>query len=126
MRRPAARRRGCLPLQLALARSLAETSRLVPANAPTNTPYVALPVFATIVGTIGEPKPDIDKLAVARILSGAVLNIPGIQGTDAGKVLNKVSGLLGGGTPASRDTNAPPTNKPAALNPLDLLNRLKK
>ena len=114
------------PLQLALARSLAETSRLVPANAPTNTPYVALPVFATIVGTIGEPKPDIDKLAVAQILSGAVLNIPGIQGTDAGKVLNKVSGLLGGGTPASRDTNAPPTNKPAALNPLDLLNRLKK
>ena len=115
------------PLQLALARPLAEKSRLVPANAPTNTAYVALPVFANITGTIGEPKPDLDKLAVAQILGGAVLNIPGVQGTDAGKVLDKVTGLLGGSRPApTGGTNAAATNKPAPFNPLDLFNRPKK
>ena len=115
------------PLQLALSRKLAEKSNLVPKNAPTNTAYVALPMFAKIGGTVGEPKPDIDKLAVAQILGGALLAIPGVQGTDAGKALEKVTGLLGGSKPApAGGTNAAATNKPAPFNPLDLLNKPKK
>ena len=112
------------PLQLALSRKLAEKSNLVPKDAPTNTAYVALPVFAKISGTVGEPKPDIDKLAVAQILGGALLAIPGMQGTDAGKALEKVTDLLGGRKPSpTGGTNSAATNKPAPFNPLDLLNK---
>jgi len=115
------------PLQLALSRKIAEKSNLVPKDAPTNTAYVALPVFVKISGTVGEPKPDIDKFAVAQILGGALLAIPGVQGTDAGKVLEKVTGLLGVSKPApTGGTNAAATNKPAPFNPLDLLNKPKK
>ena len=68
-----------------------------------------------------------EKGFVAQILGGALLAIPGVQGTDAGKALEKVTGLLGGSKPApTGGTNAPATNKPAPFNPLDLLNKPKK
>jgi hypothetical protein len=117
-----------LPVGLSLKRSLAERAKLMPANAPTNDVYVKLPVFASVGGTVGEPKVKIDaKVIGAFAITTALKEIPGLQGTQAGDALQKVGGFLTGNKAANtnQSTNAPATNKPA-FNPLDLFNRPKK
>ena len=101
-----------LPVTFALSRSLAERANLVTANSPTNTPYVPLPPFLFLTGTVGNPDTDRNDAAIAGIIARSQV-LPRIGG-DAGKVLDA---LLGG-----PKTNAPSTNQPA--NPLDLLKKV--
>ena len=54
------------PISISLSRALGDRLGLTPANAPTNTPYVKLPDFVTMKGTVGNPKTDIDKVAVGK------------------------------------------------------------
>jgi hypothetical protein len=102
-----------LPVTFALSRSLAERANLLTADSPTNTPYVPLPSFLYLTGTLGDPDTERNNAVIAGIIARSQI-LPRIGG-DAGKVLDT---LLGG----PKRTNAPSTNQPS--NPLDLL--LKK
>ncbi len=101
-----------IPVSISLARSLANQLGMTPANTPTNAPYVKLPDFVTIKGTIGVMKVDVDKLKVASMalqasgngkIGGAVQGVTSIfsgsktNGNAAQNLIQGVGGLLGGG-----------------------------
>jgi len=81
-----------IPLTLALDQTVAQQSRLASAGTATNGGYVKLPDFVTMKGTVGAPKTDINKMALATI---ALKSAGGASG-QAGGVLQGVTGLLGG------------------------------
>lgn len=127
-----------IPVTIALRRSLAEKARVIPPNTPANTDYVSLPSFASLRGTLGDPKTDINEKAIAGILLQTAANMPQVGG-DAGKILQGLGGILSGQRPQIGPTNAPPTapgtantnatqkpntNQPPRINPLDLLRNL--
>lgn len=106
-----------LPLNIAVARSLAEKIKFVPAGTPTNAVYVKLPNYVAIKGKVGDPSTDINKKA----LLGSALEqfggqIPGVD-KKTGSLIQGLGGLLTGRKPATTDTNAPApttgTNQPA-------------
>jgi hypothetical protein len=107
-----------IPVSISLSRSVAEQIKLVPANAPTNTAYVKLPDFLTMRGTVGQPKTDINKVALAgtvfRGISGLVPN-----NGKGGNIIQGLGGLLG---TAGNTNAAPATNQPVN----NLLNQLFK
>jgi hypothetical protein len=104
------------PVHVALGRPYAEKIGLVSANTPTNLAYIALPQFLTMKGTLGEPKRDINKLALvglaAQTGAGIVKQIGGAAGEKTGGILDAVGSLLGGGTRAPAAASA--TNPTAA------------
>ncbi len=95
-----------LPVDLALSRNVAMRARLAPPNLATNAEVVPLPRFVSVAGTVGNPKPQIDPIAVTRILAGTVGNY---VGGDVGKVLRGV-GSLGGASTNQSGTNVTSTN----------------
>jgi hypothetical protein len=104
-----------IPLHISIKRGLAESVNLVPPGTPTNAVYVKLPDYVTVKGTIGEPKTDINKMA----LLGTALeqyggNIPGVD-QKTGSIIQGLGGILTG----RKQTNAPPvgTNAPAGTAP---------
>lgn len=114
-----------LPVDFALRRSLADKVGLLPANTPTNAMYAMLPKFVTIKGTIGEPKSDLNELALGGMLLKSGIGITeklggNVDGT-AGEALKGVGNLLTGQKSAS--TNSPATNSAPAFNPLDLFKK---
>jgi len=111
-----------IPVTIAFNRPLGEKLGLVSANAPTNQVYFPMPEFLTIQGTVGDPKPQTDKVALAGLAANAVGSA--VTGSKVGGILKDAAGLLTGGGQAK--TNTTSTNKPASFNPLDLLNRPKK
>jgi hypothetical protein len=138
-----------IPVSVSLSQSIARRINLVSADTPTNATYVKLPDFLTETGTVGEPKSQINKLALislaAKGLSGSGIGgtagsiIQGLgfgaAGTNtAGQSTNKVGSLLqglGGILGGTTATNAATTNQPATNQPLnnllnDLLNSKKK
>jgi hypothetical protein len=130
-----------VPLQVSLRRSLAEQINFVPAGTPTNVAYVRLPDYVSIKGTVGDPKTDINKMA----LLGTTLDqlggrIPGVD-QKTGDLLRGLGGILGGRAPQPTNpppatvtnpppgtvTNQPPsasTNQPPATNQAAPLNQL--
>ena len=92
------------------------------AERPTNATYATLPQFVTVKGTIGEPKSDLNELALGGLLlkSGeGIAEKLGVKAdSTAGNMLQGVGGLLTGQKPAT--TNQPGTNAAPKLNPLDL------
>jgi hypothetical protein len=91
-----------IPVAIFLTRTTALRMNLVPANTPTNAAYARLPDFLTMTGTLGQPRPDINKLALA----GAVLKGAGAASPNStGGILQGVGELLTG--PAPGATNAP-------------------
>ena len=112
-----------IPVSVSLSRPLAQRMNLAPANTPANAPYAKLPDFLTMRGTVGEPAPQVNKLALA----GAVLKGVGGAVPGSGGLLQQLGGILTGSGAAA--TNAAPnaqTNPPAAnQSPVnDLLNGL--
>ncbi len=94
-----------LPVQLTLRRSIAEMARLEPKGG--QTPYVELPSFVSIEGTVGKPKYDVNEKAVFQLIAKAA---SGFLKGDAGNLLK---GLGNFGTSTSTNTtgtNAPGTN----------------
>lgn len=121
-----------IPLEISLRRSLAQKASLLAAGTPEDAKYSPLPKFVTVKGTVGAPDPDIDKLLIfglaAKGATGLGLNL---GNETAGKALNLVGNVLGGGTSTNANTNttatgilkgllggnkAPDTNAPAATN----------
>jgi hypothetical protein len=106
-----------LPLNIAVARPLAEKIKFVPAGTPTNALYVQLPNYVAVKGKVGEPSTDINKKA----LLGSVLEqyggkIPGVD-QKTGGLIQGLGGLLSGRKPAATETNVSSgTNQPAATN----------
>jgi AsmA family len=92
------------PLELSFRRSIAQKARLVSSGSATNNDYVALPVFVTVRGPLSNPKPNIDKEGVGKMILNATGATKAIQ-----KELEKrgLGNLLGGGTnaPAGGRTN---------------------
>ena len=111
-----------LPVEFALRRSLAEKSSLLPPNTPTNATYALLPQFVTVKGTLGDPKSDLNELALGGLLLKSGMGIAEKLGVKVdsrpGNVLQGVGNLLTGQKPAA--TNQPSTNTAPKLNPLDL------
>ncbi len=105
-----------LPVNFYLSRGLAQKASLVPANTPADATYVLLPNFVKLKGTLGDPKPDVNKLAITAIIGKSV---GGLVGGSAGQILqapgNIIQGVGGilGGQPANTNTT---TNTPAATN----------
>lgn len=141
-----------LPIDLSLRRSLAEKSKILPANTPPDAKYAKLGNLYTIEGTLGAPDPDANKTALAglalqgaaglglgnektekalgaigNILSGqksgnVSTNGAATNAAPAAKLLEGLGGLLGG---KEKSTNAPATNQPPRQNPVgDLLRAL--
>jgi uncharacterized protein involved in outer membrane biogenesis len=98
-----------IPVTVSLERSVAQRINMA-GNTPTNVAYARLPDFLTLKGTLGEPKSDINKVALA----GAVLQGVGGKAGQAGSALQGISSLLGGSTSAG--TNAGATNASPAEN----------
>ena len=96
-----------LPVDLALSRNVAERARMAPSDLATNVQFVTLPQFVSIGGTVGEPKPQIDSVAVGRILAGTIGTF---VGGDAGKILRGLGNLGQGGGTNQTGTNATSTN----------------
>jgi hypothetical protein len=126
-----------IPVSVALSQSIARPLNLVSADTPTNAPYAKLPDFFKEVGTIGEPKRDINAMALIKVaaqgLSGVIPHLGGQSGSKGQNLLQGLGGLLGGNPPANNNaptnTNAPPaTNPPPAQEkPLNnLLNNFLK
>jgi len=114
-----------LPVEFALRRSLAEKSSLLPPNTPPDVRYVMLPKFVTIKGTFGEPKSDLNELALGGLLLKSGVGIAeklGVNvGGKTGDAIKGVGNLLTGQKPAA--TNQPSKNTAPKVNPLDLFKK---
>jgi hypothetical protein len=62
------------PMHLFLRRSLALRVGKIPRTTPPDAEYVKMPDFVNIVGTVGSPKPEINKLALAGTISEKLLD----------------------------------------------------
>lgn len=105
-----------LPVQLSLARNLAQRSHLGGADSG-NSAYVALPQFLTIQGTVGQPKEKINKLALTATTLGAVSGfIPGKAGSVVQSGTGILNQFLGGGQQQQQQPQGAATNAPPATN----------
>ncbi len=112
-----------VPIVIALRRSIAQKSNLISASAPPDAPFVTLPTFATVRGTLGTPETKTDGLVLAGLGLKAVAGLPQAAGEKVGNIIQGIGNLLTGDKPASASTNQNPalkTNAPAKRNPLDL------
>lgn len=106
-----------IPISIALSRKISEKAMLLDDATPADAAYAPLPEFLTMKGTLGNPSPSIDKLALASMGAKTLARAAaGLGGNLGGKVAGAV-GLLGNllGTPPA---TAPATNAPATkINP---------
>jgi hypothetical protein len=110
-----------IPVSVSLSQPIAQRINLVPAGTPTNAPYARLPDFLTEIGTVGNPKAQINKLALLSLAAkGIGGSVPGVGGT-AGSIIQSLGAL--GGTGAA-GTNAAGTNTNRANNLLQGLGGL--
>jgi hypothetical protein len=96
-----------MAVNIALRRALAEKSNLVPEGTPTNTPYVSLPSFVKVLGTVGEPKVDTDKLVLAGLTLKSVAGLPLGTNESTKGLLNSLGQALTGPSTNKAATNAP-------------------
>jgi hypothetical protein len=99
-----------IPIEVSLARPLAQALLLAPTNTPTSQTYVQLPSFLTQTGTIGKPQTKTDK----KVLFTAAAQIAATKYGDKGALgglLQQGQSLLGG----SSGTNSADTNRSGSL-----------
>jgi hypothetical protein len=138
-----------IPVSVSLSQPISGRLNVVPAGTPTNAPYAKLPDFFTVVGTVGNPKPDVNKAALIKLAAqsiGGSLHVGGTAGSimqglglgggktasgtnaqasPSGNVLQGLGGLLGGATAPANTNNTPPgTNSAPAPAPQQPLNNL--
>jgi hypothetical protein len=101
---------------MSLATNLAQRSHL--SQSTNNTAYSPLPNFLTIVGTVGQPKEKINKVALASTTLGAAAGfLGGKTGQQIQGGTSLLNNLIGGGqkqqtTTTPNETNAaPPANQ---------------
>jgi hypothetical protein len=101
-----------IPVTISLSHSIAQNFHLVGADTPTNAAYAALPPFYTMRGTVGDPKNDINKVALLKLATKGVLGEVPVGGT-VGNLLERFTGS--GHQPAAGTTGAnPPTAAPSS------------
>lgn len=61
-----------IPVSISLSQPVAQRIGLVTANTPTNAPFVKVPDFLTLTGTVGAPKPQINYAALAGTVTDAI------------------------------------------------------
>ena len=85
-----------IPVTVALSQDIAKKLNLAATTtaAAAGGSYVPLPQFLTMRGTLGDPKPDINKLALAgtaiKSLGGSLLNPSGTNASPVGNLLNQL------------------------------------
>jgi hypothetical protein len=107
-----------IPVTIALSRKIAEKAVLLDASTPADAAYAPLPEFLTVKGTLGNPSPSVDKLALAAMGAKTLGRAAaGLGGNLGGKVAG-AAGILGNflGTPPATSTNAPATKGNPLLN----------
>ena len=108
-----------IPVTIALSRKISEKAMLVDASTPTNAAYAPLPEFLIVKGTVGNPSPSIDKLALASMGAKTLGRAAaGLGGNLGGKVAG-AAGVLGsllGTPPATSPAASPATTTATATN----------
>ena len=92
-----------IPVSVSLSQPIAQRMNL--AGTATNTAYAKLPDFLTMQGTVGQPKADINKLALAGTVVKSVTGVVPAAGQTAGGLLGNILG-----TKSAATTNTPATN----------------
>ncbi len=105
------------PVVVSVRRPLAESVGLLPADSPTNAVYAKLPDFLTLKGTLGNPKTDLNYLALAKLALKAAGGGGGQSGNSVsekgGKLLQGLGNLLNGTQPAAAPNTPAPANRAA-------------
>ncbi|MFM8878977.1 MAG: AsmA family protein, partial [Verrucomicrobiota bacterium] len=114
-----------IPVTIALSRKIAEKAVLLDASTPADAAYAPLPEFLTIKGTLGNPSPATDKLALAamgaKTLGRAAAGLGGNLGGKVAGAAGVLGNLLGGQTaPATNAAGAKPA-VPAGTNTVNPL-----
>ncbi len=117
-----------IPVSISLSQPIAQKIGISAQGA--NAGYAKLPDFYTLKGTVGQPKNDINKLALLGMAAkGVTTAVPDLVGGKAGGVLKGLQGLLPGQAPANTNTatNTATNQPPQTQSPVnDLLNNLFK
>jgi hypothetical protein len=81
-----------IPVAIFVSQPIGKQLNLVSDNTTANATYVSLPQFLTMTGTLGNPKTEINKVALASLtlksLGQGILTQPKNAGTNAGNLLN--------------------------------------
>jgi uncharacterized protein involved in outer membrane biogenesis len=93
-----------IPVSVWLSQPIARRANLVSADTPTNAAYAKLPDFLTEAGTVGDPKAQINKLALLSLAAKGLGGALPIGGT-AGNLIQGLSNLGGGGAGTNQSTN---------------------
>jgi hypothetical protein len=104
-----------LPMHFALERSLATGIGMVSRNAAADTKYVKMPDFIKVIGTLGAPKAELNKLALAGMAARKALGFPqNTPGVNAPSVNTPTVNTPTVNTPA---INTPTINTPTVETP---------
>ena len=83
-----------IPVAVSVSQPIGTQLNLASANTAAGATYVALPQFLTMTGTIGNPKADINKAALAGLalksVGQSLLGQPQNGGSKAGNLLNNL------------------------------------
>ncbi|MBM3847753.1 MAG: hypothetical protein FJ405_15885, partial [Verrucomicrobia bacterium] len=119
-----------VPLDIALARTLAQRANLVSAETPPEAAYVSLPPIAALGGNLSRVETKTDKAQIAGLVLRATTGVVGGTAVDAVQGVTKAVGGVGaalaglfGGKRNESSTNAASTNKPSGGNPLNLFKK---
>jgi hypothetical protein len=106
-----------VPVSISLSHGIAKNFGLASADASTNATYVKLPDFYTEKGTIGDPKPDLNKVALAKVGGKALLGVGSSLGGSTGQLFREAGTLLGtsSGTNSQSKTNQSPEKSGSVL-----------
>jgi hypothetical protein len=98
-----------VPVSISLSHGIAKNFGLA-ADASTNATYAKLPDFYTMKGTVGDPRNDINKLALAKIGGKAILGVGSKLEGSTGQLFREAGSLFGtsSGTNSQSKTNQPP------------------
>ena len=108
-----------LPVEFHLERSIARKSNLIPSSAPKDTPYVKLPDFVSLQGTLGKPVTKTDKLVLSGLLMKSAAGLPLNVGEGAVNALKGVGNFLVGdsGKKADEETGSDASGGDAKAEP---------
>jgi hypothetical protein len=105
-----------VPVSISLSHGIAKNFALV-ADGSTNASYVKLPDFYTMKGTVGDPKNDINKVALAKVGGKALLGVGSSLGGSTGQLFREAGSLFGtsSATNSQTKTNQPPPKSGSLL-----------
>ncbi len=97
-----------LPIDIALERNLAIKAGLAATDTPAGQPYVKLPNFVKVSGTVSQPEPQTDKL----VITGLLLKSGASMVQDPNRLLPNAADLLKGAQPTLPTPQIPTVSTP--------------